>query len=79
MYAMFHLCGEIEHLDLSNFDTTNVLNMSWMFNKCDKLKYLNCLNFSLNNKPDNMFSFKTKKKCEFITNNKQLLQLYNSS
>ena len=33
MRAMFQECNEIEYLDLSNFDTSNVTNMEGMFNK----------------------------------------------
>ena len=70
---------ELEYLDLSNFNTDNVTNMSWMFNNCNKLKYLNLLNFSINCDTKNMLSFKSKKNCQFITNNKDLMNLYNSS
>ena len=79
MNTMFQLCEELEYLDLSNFNTDNVTNMSWMFNKCNKLKYLNLLNFSINCDTKNMLSFKSKKNCQFITNNKDLMNLYNSS
>ena len=50
-----------------------------MFNECNKLKYLNLKNFSITNcNTKNMLSFKSKKNCEFITNNKDLMNLYNS-
>ena len=35
---MFQECNELEYLDLFNFDTSNVTDMSYMFNKCNKLK-----------------------------------------
>ena len=35
---MFQYCYELEHLDLFNFNTSNVTNMSCMFNECHKLK-----------------------------------------
>ena len=79
MKAMFNLCSEIEYLDLSNFNTENVTDMSYMFNECNKLKHLNLLNFSLNCEAEYMLTFQQKKKCEFITNNKELLNLYNST
>ena len=50
-----------------------------MFNKCNKLKYLNLLNFSINCETKKMLNFQQKNKCEFITNNKKLLKLYNST
>jgi len=76
--AMFQGCFELEYLDFSNFDTSNVINMEFMFNKCDKLKYLNLLNFGTVEKNKNMLSFKQKDKCEFISNNEDLHDLFNS-
>ena len=38
MSTMFQGCNELEYLNLSNFNTSNVLDMGWMFNKCFKLK-----------------------------------------
>jgi len=35
---MFYKCKELIDLDLSNFDTQNIINMSGMFNKCLGLK-----------------------------------------
>ena len=34
---MFQECDKLEYLDLSNFDTSNVTDISLMFNKCEKL------------------------------------------
>lgn len=33
------------HLDLSEFDTTGVTNMSWMFNECEPIRELDLSNF----------------------------------
>ena len=41
MDAMFQECNELKYLDLSNFDTSNVINMGFMFNNCNKLKEIN--------------------------------------
>ena len=79
MYAMFNECLVLEYLDLSNFDTSNVTNMVGMFNSCNKLKYLNLLNFTINCDTELMLNFENNKNCQFITNNKDLLELYNSS
>ena len=38
MYVMFNNCRQLEFLDLSNFDTSNVKIWNYMLNKCDKLK-----------------------------------------
>ena len=78
MKGMFRKCKELEYLDLSNFKTSNVTNMEFMFYECDKLKYLNLLNFSVNCETKNIFSFKQKNKCNFITNNADLLNLFKS-
>ena len=79
MDSMFQLCKELENLDLSDFDTSNVIDMSNMFNECNKLKYLNLKNFTINCDTENMFTFQQKDKCKFVTNNKDLQDLYNSS
>ena len=79
METMFNECRELEYLDLSNFDTSNVDSMSLMFNRCNKLKYLNLLNFTSNAKNKNMLTFQSKNNCEFITNNPDLIKLFNSS
>ena len=50
-----------------------------MFNSCNKLKYLNLLNFTINCDTKNMLNFKNKKNCRFITNNRDILKLYNFS
>ena len=78
MDTMFNSCCELEYLDLSNFDTSNVIDMSRMFNECNKLKYLNLLNFTINCETEDMLSFQSKDKCKFITNNSDLIEIYNS-
>ena len=79
MSGMFNECNELEYLDLSNFNTSKVTDMSIMFNKCHKLKYLNLLNFSINCDTENMLRNVPKENCQFITNNKDLQKLYKSS
>ena len=46
MRVMFQGCKEIQYLDLSNFNTKNVDNMSCMFSGCLSLKELNFSNFN---------------------------------
>ena len=82
MKAMFQLCGELEYLDLSNYNTANVSDMQYMFYKCNKLQNLNLLNFTVKCEEKNMlnmFVFNNKEKCEFTTNNKKLQKLFKSS
>ena len=34
---MFQEYNELEYIDISNFDTSNVIEMSYMFSLCNKL------------------------------------------
>ena len=66
---MFNECNELISLDLSNFDTSKVNDMSYMFYNCYKLQYLNILNFSIKKdcKTENIIN-KINSKCKLITN-----------
>ena len=44
MSSMFEECEELEYLDLSNFNTSNVTNMEFMFKRCYKLKEIKGIN-----------------------------------
>ena len=46
---MFSECSSLKELNLSNFNTDNVTDMSWMFCGCSSLKELNLSNFNTNN------------------------------
>ena len=54
MEGMFQLCNELESLDLSNFDTSNVENMQLMFSQCSKLKEIKGINKFITSKVINM-------------------------
>ena len=56
MKAMFQYCYELEHLDLFNFNTSNVTNMSWMFFNCNKLKEIKGIDKFNTNKVTDMNS-----------------------
>ena len=43
---MFSNCSSLEEIDLSHFNTDNVINMSCMFFGCSLLKELNLSNFN---------------------------------
>ena len=75
MRSMFSKCSSLTSLDLSNFNTDNVNNMSYMFNNCSSLATLNLSNFNTNNVKDmsEMFSG-LNKNCETITNDKTILK-----
>ena len=46
---MFHGCSSLKELNLTNFNTNNVTNMSYMFSWCSSLKELILTNFNTNN------------------------------
>ena len=45
MYSMFNNCFSLLILNLSSFDTSQVMYMSWMFFNCSSLTYLDLSNF----------------------------------
>ena len=48
----------LEELNLSNFDTNNVTDISGMFSKCFELKKIDLSNFNTNNVENMSFLFK---------------------
>ena len=65
--AMFQLCSELQNLDLSDFDTSNVTNMQDMFNGCMRLKEIKGINKFKTNKVNNMKQmFKKCCKLEYL-------------
>ena len=46
MSCMFKGCSALESLNLTNFNTENVTDMSWMFYGCSALESLNLTNFN---------------------------------
>ena len=49
MSCMFKGCSALESLNLTNFNTENVTDMSWMFYGCSDLKSLDLTNFNTAN------------------------------
>ncbi len=49
MTRMFYCCRILTQLDVSNFDTSNVTNMSSMFFGCANLSQLDVSNFDTSN------------------------------
>ena len=45
---MFFGCSSLTELNISNLNTHNVTNMSFMFNGCENLKEINISNFNVN-------------------------------
>ena len=58
MNGMFKSCTALTNLDLSNFDTSKVIDMQYMFNFCYNLKTLDLSNFDVSNvtNMDSIFS-----------------------
>ena len=44
MLSIFQECSELRSLDLSNFDTSKIDDLSWMFCECKKLKEIKGIN-----------------------------------
>ena len=47
MKDLFYGCTSLKELDLSNFNTDNVTDMSYMFYNCSSLKRLDISNFNI--------------------------------
>ena len=80
MEAMFQLCKSLTNLNVSNFNTQNVTNMSFMFSDCNSLTNLNLFNFNTQNVAgmDCMFwNCNSLKKEKVITKDNKILNLLN--
>ena len=62
--ALFVSCSALEKVDLSEFDTSNIDNMSYMFEECVKLTKLDLSNFNTENVTDMCCMFEG---CEELT------------
>ena len=74
---MFSGCWSLTNINLSNFNTNNVTNMSDMFRECSSLTNINLSNFNTNN-VTNMWGmfYECKKlnKDKVITKDKKILE-----
>ena len=80
MICMFEGCSSLKQINLSNFNTNNVTDMSYMFNGCSSLKQINLSNFNTNNVTNmyRMFDGCEKlTKNNIITKDKRILELFN--
>ena len=57
MSEMFVGCSSLKKLNLTNFNTNNVTDMSGMFALCSSLKELNLNNFNTNKVTDMRYMF----------------------
>ena len=81
MYKMFYGCSSLTNIDLSNFNTNNVTDMSWMFSECSSLTNIDLSNFNTNNVTDmsGMFSGCNKlTKNNIIVKDKRILEKLNN-
>ena len=62
---MFCECTTLTSVDLSNFNTSKVTNMSHMFRKCSSLIFLNLSSFNTNNVLNMSYMFR---ECSSLTN-----------
>jgi len=73
---MFSGCSSLKNLDLSNFNTQNATNMSFIFSGCSSLNNLNISNFNTQNvtNMDGMFDGCSSLKMDnVITNDNKIL------
>jgi surface protein len=83
---MFNNCSNLTNLNISNFNTKNVANMSHMFSKCSNLTNLDLSNFNTENvnNMSNMFNncsnlINTVISNIYSDNHYNLSELYNNS
>ena len=64
---MFSECNSLTSLDLSSFNTKNVIYMKNMFYNCCSLTFLDLSNFNYNKvKNKELMFYKIKKDCDII-------------
>ncbi len=75
MNGMFSNCSSLNSLDLSNFNTNNVVNMNSMFSFCSSLELLDLSNFNLDKVIDmnDMFN-NIKATCNIISKDEKILK-----
>ena len=75
---MFYDCSSLINLDLSNFNTQNVNDMSFMFSFCNSLISLDLSNFNTQNVTDMDYMFdgcESLKKENIITKDDKILKI----
>ena len=65
MCSMFGSCQSLTNINLSNFNTQNVTDMSCMFCNCNSLININLSNFNTQNVTDMSYMFSD---CYYLTN-----------
>ena len=68
MRGLFYMWNNLEYLDLTKFNTSNVRDMLWMFSRCSKLKEINVINrFNLKNCINKSSMFDGCKELDYLT------------
>ena len=62
---LFSKCYSLTYINLSNFNMSNIKDMSWMFSRCSSLKNINLSNFNTYNVTNTKFMFRG---CSSLTN-----------
>ena len=76
MEFMFYKCVNLTSLDLSSFQTENVISMKSMFNSCSSLKQLDLSNFNTKNCYSFGSMFTGVKECNITILNKENNELF---
>ena len=67
MKEMFQNCVELQYIDLTNFNTYNVTDMSGMFNRCSSLQEIEGIdNFNTDNVNNMFLMFKECYEIEYL-------------
>ena len=64
MASMFNLCQNLEELNLTSFNTGNVINMMCMFCGCSNMKKLDLSSFDIHNVTNMLLMFAACEKLE---------------
>ena len=76
---MFSHCSSLTNIDLSNFNTQNVTDMSWMFSWCSSLTNINLSNFNTQNVTNMSWMFSgcsSLKKENIITKDNRIINQF---
>ena len=75
---MFYKCSNIASLDLSNFKTDKVTDMSFMFKGCSNFKEINIIEFKVNENCDirEIFQGIDKSNCKLIVRDEIVKNLF---
>ena len=76
---MFFHCKNLISIDIPNFKTDNVANMSCIFNGCNNLKEINISNFKIKKECKTLDVFKgiNKIECKLLATDETIKNLFN--